>query len=98
MMHTAAMTRDYSLTVADSREITGTGFDIKAGIIVRPVEESPFRIGLSVSSPTFYELRTSNYTYIVDSDGNMMSSNGITDAYNGRTTISSNSTPLGSLA
>ena len=84
-MHTAAMTRDYSLTVADSREIKGTGFDIKAGIIVRPVEESPFRIGLSVASPTFYELRTSNYTYIVDSDGNMMSSNGITDAYNGRT-------------
>ena len=84
-MHTAAMTRDYSLTVADSREITGTGFDIKAGIIVRPVEESPFRIGLSVASPTFYELRTSNYTYIVDSDGNMMSSNNITDGHNGRT-------------
>lgn len=84
-MHTAEMTRDYSLTVADSREITGTGFDVKAGIIFRPVETSPFRIGLSVASPTFYELRTSNYTYITDSDGNTMNSNSINDARNGRT-------------
>ncbi len=54
------------LTVSDSREITGTGFDVKAGIIIRPFEESPFRAGFSVSTPTFYELRTSNYTYITD--------------------------------
>ena len=84
-MHTASMTRDYSLTVCDDREITGTGFDVKAGIIVRPVEASPFRIGLSVSTPTFYELRSSNYTYIVDSDNNTMSSRQINDANNGRT-------------
>jgi hypothetical protein len=83
-MHTAEMTRDYSLTVADSREITGTGFDVKAGIIFRPVETSPFRIGLSVSTPTFYELRTSNTTTIFDSDGNSMSSRNINDANNGR--------------
>lgn len=50
----------------DSHQITGQGFDIKAGVIVRPIEESPFRIGVSVSSPTFYKLTTSNYTAIYD--------------------------------
>lgn len=48
--------------VEDTREITGTGFNIKAGAIFRPIEESPFRIGLSVASPTFYDLTTRNYT------------------------------------
>ena len=47
----------------DDRKIEGTGIDIKAGIIFRPVEESPFRIGLSVSTPTWYELTTTNDTY-----------------------------------
>ena len=56
------------LVVADSREITGTGFDIKAGVIFRPVEASPFRIGLSVATPIFYELRTKNSTTISDTE------------------------------
>ena len=30
-----------SLTMNDERKITGTGFDVKAGVIFRPVEESP---------------------------------------------------------
>jgi len=47
----------------DDRKIEGTGIDIKAGIIFRPVEESPLRIGLSVSTPTWYELTTTNDTY-----------------------------------
>lgn len=59
----------FQCTVADRREITGTGFDIKAGVILRPIESSPFRIGLSIASPTFYELKTANYSYI--SDGNL---------------------------
>ena len=50
------------VTVTDERKITGTGFDIKAGIIVRPIEDSPFRIGFSVASPTFYDLTTKNRT------------------------------------
>lgn len=49
-----------SVTMVDDRKITGTGFDIKAGFIFRPVEESPFRIGLSVATPTWYDL-TSSY-------------------------------------
>lgn len=51
-----------SVTVTDDRHITGTGFSIKAGAIVRPVADSPFRIGLSIASPTFYDLTSSNYT------------------------------------
>lgn len=53
----------------DERRITGTGYDFKAGVIVRPVEESPFRIGLSVASPIFYDLESSNYTSLVTTLG-----------------------------
>ena len=50
--------------VSDNLKITGTGYSVKAGIIVRPFEESAFRIGGAISSPTFYRLTTSNYTTI----------------------------------
>lgn len=46
----------------DSRIMTGTGFNVKFGAIVRPVEDSPFRIGAYVHTPTWYKLTTSNYT------------------------------------
>lgn len=55
-----------AMQVADERKIDGTGFDIKAGVIIRPIEASPFRIGLSVHTPTWYDLTTSNYTTISD--------------------------------
>ncbi len=60
------------LGVADERRITGTGFNVKAGIIIRPMEYSPFRIGLSVASPTWYDLTSENYTnmYNETSGGN----------------------------
>ena len=35
----------------------GTGVDVKLGLIVRPVEESPFRFGIAVHTPTWYELK-----------------------------------------
>ena len=64
----------------DDRRIKGTGFDLTAGIIARPIEESPFRIGLSIATPTFYDLKTENYTdlynntvYKVDPDGDLFS-------------------------
>ncbi len=41
---------------SDDRKITGTGFDLKFGIIVRPSEYSPFRIGAYIHTPTWYEL------------------------------------------
>ncbi|MBR5729404.1 MAG: hemin receptor [Prevotella sp.] len=55
-----------NVTVCDERKITGTGVDFKLGAIFRPIEESPFRIGVSFASPTFYDLTTSNYTYLVN--------------------------------
>ena len=57
------------MKTTDDQHITGTGFNVKAGIIVRPVEDSPFRIGASVSSPTWYKLRNENYTALYDRDG-----------------------------
>lgn len=40
----------------ESLRIDGTGFDIKAGVIFRPIENSPFRVGLYVNTPTWYDL------------------------------------------
>lgn len=51
-----------TVTLNDSRHISGTGYNLKAGIIFRPVETSPFRIGAYVHTPTWYKLTTSNYT------------------------------------
>lgn len=54
------------ITVNDERRITGTGYNASFGIIFRPVDASPFRIGLSVTTPTLYDLKTSNYTYLIN--------------------------------
>ena len=55
-----------SVTVCDQREITGTGFNVKAGAIVFPFEENPFRIGLYISTPTWYDMHSYNHTYLVN--------------------------------
>jgi hypothetical protein len=54
------------VTVNDERKITGTGVDIRGGIIIRPIENSPFRIGLYVATPTWYDLTTKNYTVLTN--------------------------------
>ena len=43
-------------TLTENREISGTGFDLKFGAIIRPSEYSPFRIGLYMHTPTWYDL------------------------------------------
>lgn len=53
-----------SVTYANSQRITGSGFDVTAGIIVRPIETSPFRIGAYVKTPTWYDLTTQNSSSI----------------------------------
>ena len=40
----------------ENLKIDGTGFDVKVGAIFLPVEGSPFRIGVYVNSPVFYDL------------------------------------------
>lgn len=62
----AQVGEDGFLRLSDERRIDGTGFNVKAGIIFRPMEYSPFRIGLSVSTPTWYDLNTSNYTVLLN--------------------------------
>ena len=39
--------------------ISGTGVNVKLGTIIRPIEDSPFRFGLVVETPTWYRLRNS---------------------------------------
>lgn len=49
---------DHSFYTLDNWfKTTGAGVDFKVGLIVRPIETSPLRIGLAVHSPTFYNLR-----------------------------------------
>lgn len=64
------------VTLSDRRKITGSGFDVKAGIIFRPVEESPFRVGLYVHTPTWYDLTSKNYTRL---DNNLSQAYGAHD-------------------
>ena len=47
--------------------LEGTGVDFKLGVIVRPFEDSPFRLGLAVHTPTWYEL-TESYNATLSSD------------------------------
>ncbi|MBP5799261.1 MAG: hemin receptor [Prevotella sp.] len=54
------------ISYGDERKIKGYGADITGGVIFRPVETSPFRIGLYVSTPTFYDLKSINFTEIVN--------------------------------
>lgn len=68
--YTESVASGGSVTMADERRISGTGFDVKAGIIFRPIETSPFRIGLSVTSPTWYDLSTENYTVLYNDTPN----------------------------
>lgn len=44
--------------------LKGTGIDVKFGFIFRPIEDSPFRIGIAVSTPTFYDLTEESYVYM----------------------------------
>jgi hypothetical protein len=52
--------------LADERKITGTGVDLKFGAIFRPFEDSPFRFGLSISTPTWYDLKSRNATVLIN--------------------------------
>ena len=49
---------DYAID-NDSR-LTGNGFDMKVGFIVRPVKESNFKVGVTLTTPTWYELSYRN--------------------------------------
>lgn len=48
----------YELT--NNYNSNGDGVDIKLGVIYRPIEDSGFRIGVSVHTPTWYSIRETN--------------------------------------
>ena len=54
-------------TLDNYYELEGAGVDLKLGVILRPFEASPFRIGLAVHTPTWYDL-TENYNATMSSD------------------------------
>ena len=57
----------------NEEKLTGSGFDVKAGVILRPIAENPFRIGLAIHTPTWYELTYESFNYVsvpsYDDDG-----------------------------
>lgn len=61
-------------TMNQEEALSGTGYDGKFGIIVRPAEENPFRFGLTITTPTAFDLQSRNYasmaTPYIGSDGN----------------------------
>lgn len=59
----------YQLLVNDDRRIDGTGYDLKFGAIARPIEESAFRIGAYINTPTWYNLESSNELTVRDDSG-----------------------------
>ena len=54
-------------TLDNYYSLQGTGVDLKLGAILRPFEESPFRLGLAIHTPTWYDL-TENYNAVLSSD------------------------------
>ena len=54
-------------TLENYYRLEGSGVDFKLGIIARPFEDSPFRLGFAVHTPTWYEL-TESYNATLSSD------------------------------
>ena len=65
---------DFTNNMYNNKHIYGSGWNIKAGVIIKPINE--FRIGLAVHTPTWYSLTenyfaTDEYSYTpCDFDGN----------------------------
>lgn len=53
---------DYFMT--NEEHLTGSGFDLKLGVILRPIETSPFRMGVAIHTPTWYDLKSESYLYM----------------------------------
>lgn len=68
----------------EQMKIDGTGFDVKLGAIFRPFAESPFRIGLYVNTPVWYDLTMrgrADLTMTTYANGQQYSPNGNASSY-----------------
>lgn len=63
-------------TLSNFYRTKATGADGKLGIIVRPIESSPFRIGLSVHTPIWYSVSDNNSFTLEARDGKDFYSDG----------------------
>lgn len=55
---------DYSLY--NDFKINGYGINVKLGGIVRPIADSPFRVGFAFETPTWYRMKNSTYFDLSD--------------------------------
>lgn len=67
---------DNSYDFTNWYKTTGDGFDVKLGFICRPVEDSPFRFGVTVHTPTWYRMTDANGSQLYYNDEYL------TDAFN----------------
>jgi len=57
---------EYNHDVYNDIHISGTGVNFKLGTIIRPLEDSPFRFGLTIETPTWFDLRNSTVMNLND--------------------------------
>lgn len=69
-IYTEDLVKNTTATSWEDLRIDGSGFDVKVGAIVRPMENSPFRIGVYVQSPTWYDLSLAGASDITMAEGN----------------------------
>lgn len=76
-------------TMCQEEALTGAGYDGKFGIIVRPVEENPFRAGLAFTTPTAFDLTSRKYvgmwTPFIDRGNEFFPDDDLTRSYRIRT-------------
>ncbi len=48
---------DDSYVLYQDQKLDGTGVNIKVGGIIRPIEDNPFRFGVTIETPTWFTLR-----------------------------------------
>lgn len=63
----------------------GTGIDLKLGFICRPIDDSPFRFGFNVNTPTWYRLEDVNGSMLYMNDSQIDNQSTEPYEYNYRT-------------
>ncbi len=59
---------NFNYSVYNDEDVSGYGLNGKVGVIVRPMADKPFRIGLAVETPTWYNLTNSTWVNLDQSD------------------------------
>ncbi len=57
--------QDYD--IMSNHRVNGSGFNLKLGAIFRPIEDSPFRVGVTVETPTWYTMTQERSYYSIAS-------------------------------